>query len=76
MIATPRVGERIKSRFNDREFLIIHVGERMIVLETKTGMIRFVTTIDNLQSYYDYAFTGNEISREHGNGERYAGKTA
>lgn len=59
MIYDPRTGEKIKSKFNDREFVITLVGERMIVLETETGTMRFVTTIDNLRSYYDYAFNSD-----------------
>ncbi len=62
MISVPRTGEKIKSRFNGREFVITLVGERMIVLETETEATRFVTTIDNLRSFYDYAFNG-DVSR-------------
>lgn len=60
MISVPKNGDKIRSRFNGREFVIELVGERMIVLEEKTEAIRFVTTIDNLRSYYDYA--GNEAA--------------
>lgn len=72
MIVMPRTGETIKSRFNGREFVITHIGERMVVLETKVETIRFVTTIDSLRSNYDYAFNGiGEVSRDHSGGERY-----
>ena len=64
MISAPKTGEKIKSKFNDREFVITLVGERMIVLETETGTMRFVTTIDNLRSYYDYAFN-SDVYRGH-----------
>jgi hypothetical protein len=54
MILMPKPGERIKSKFNEREFIIELVGERMIVLMEKREAIRFVTTIDNLRSFYEY----------------------
>ena len=57
MISAPKSGERIRSKFNGREFIIELVGERMIVLEEKSLAIRFVTTIDNLRSFYEYAGT-------------------
>lgn len=59
MVSVPKAGEKIKSKFNGREFAITFVGERMVVLETAIETIRFVTTIDNLRSYYDYAFNGD-----------------
>ncbi len=55
MILMPQPGERVKSKFNGREFIIELVGERMIVLMEKREAIRFVTTIDNLRSFYEYA---------------------
>ncbi len=55
MIVRPKQGERVKSKFNGREFVIELVGERMIVLQERRDAIRFVTTIDNLRSFYDYA---------------------
>lgn len=55
MIVAPKNGERIRSRFNGREFVIELVGERMIVLQELREAIRFVTTIDNLRSFYEYA---------------------
>ncbi len=55
MISAPKNGDKIRSKFNGREFVIELVGERMIVLEEKNEAIRFVTTIDHLRSYYDYA---------------------
>jgi hypothetical protein len=55
MIVVPKKGEMIKSKFNGREFVIELVGERMIVLQERREAIRFVTTIDNLRSFYDYA---------------------
>jgi hypothetical protein len=54
MIMMPKQGERIRSKFNGREFIIELVGERMIVLQEKREAIRFVTTIDNLRSFYEY----------------------
>jgi hypothetical protein len=54
MIVVPKPGERIKSKFNEREFIIELVGERMIVLREKREAVRFVTTIDNLRSFYEY----------------------
>ncbi len=54
MILMPQPGERVKSKFNGREFIIELVGERMIVLMEKREAIRFVTTIDNLRSFYEY----------------------
>jgi len=48
-------GGKVKSKFNEREFIIELVGERMIVLKEKREAIRFVTTIDNLRSFYEYA---------------------
>ncbi|NLT23802.1 MAG: hypothetical protein GXX82_12210 [Syntrophorhabdus sp.] len=55
MILMPKPGEKVKSKFNEREFIIELVGERMIVLKEKREAIRFVTTIDNLRSFYEYA---------------------
>jgi hypothetical protein len=55
VISVPKDGEKIRSKFNGREFIIELVGERMVVLEEKSLAIRFVTTIDNLRSFYEYA---------------------
>ena len=55
MIVMPKQGETIRSKLNGREFIIELVGERMIVLQERREAIRFVTTIDNLRSFYEYA---------------------
>lgn len=55
MISVPKSGEKIRSKYNGREFVIELVGERMIVLEEQSLAIHFVTTIDNLRSFYEYA---------------------
>jgi hypothetical protein len=55
MISVPKNGEKIRSKFNGREFIIDLVGERMVVLEERSMAIKFVTTIDNLRSFYEYA---------------------
>jgi hypothetical protein len=55
MISLPKNGEIIRSKYNGREFVIELVGDRMVVLEEKSLAIRFVTTIDNLRSFYEYA---------------------
>ena len=59
MISVPKNGEKIRSKFNGREFIIDLVGERMIVLEERSMAIKFVTTIDNLRSFYEYARNEN-----------------
>ncbi len=55
MISVPKNGEKIRSKFNGREFIIELIGESMVVLEEQSLSIRFVTTIDNLRSFYEYA---------------------
>jgi hypothetical protein len=55
VISAPKNGEKVRSKFNGREFVIELVGERMIVLEEQSLAIRFVTTIDKLRSFYEYA---------------------
>ncbi len=61
MIYSPKSGEKIRSKFNGREFVIELVGERMVVLEEKDLAIRFVTTIDRLRSFYEYAGIEKEV---------------
>ncbi|HNT43970.1 MAG TPA: hypothetical protein PKN85_05880 [Syntrophorhabdaceae bacterium] len=53
MVAMPKQGEKVRSKFNGREFIVELVGERMIVLQERREAIRFVTTIDNLRSFYE-----------------------
>ncbi|MEN6615514.1 MAG: hypothetical protein ABFD12_03070 [Syntrophorhabdus sp.] len=55
MMVAPKSGEIIRSKFNGRTFTIEMVGETQVVLEERDLSIRFVTTLDDLRSFYEYA---------------------
>jgi hypothetical protein len=47
--------QMIESKFSRRDFVIELVGEKMIVPQDRSLAKRFVTTIDNLRSHYEYS---------------------
>jgi hypothetical protein len=55
MILMPKPGKKSKASSTRGKSSSNMVGERMIVLKEKREAIRFVTTIDNLRSFYEYA---------------------